>query len=426
MRRTLSFLLAAAMAAALLVCPAAAASSPWARIDGAGSSTQTVSLQGLSGQHTAVQITLNLDHAPGGLHFQSAFSDSRSYAAARLEGDSLTVYVTSQSPLNQGGSLTLGTLKADESFTVTSASGLKLLNVGPDDTQSLTYDKVSLSSGSGSGSGSSSSRYPISVQPDITGGSIQISDTRARRGDTVTITAVPESGYALSVLDVTDSLGRRMRLTDLGGGVRSFVMPAYAVTVSARFEPEQPSPLPFTDVGENDWFRMAVDYVYRNGLMSGTDLSTFSPNTPTTRGMVVAILYRYEGSPAAEPSGFQDVSPEQYYAAAVSWASACGVVSGYDDGLFWPDRTITREQMAAILFRYARYKGLDVGGRADLSAYADAQAVSAYAVDAMAWASHAGLISGMEDHTLQPAGSATRAQVASILMRLCKSMEGQL
>ena len=141
--------------------------------------------------------------------------------------------------------------------------------------------------------------------------------------------------------------------------------------------------------------------------------------------MVVAILHRYEGSPAAGAPSFQDVSPQQYYAGAVAWAAANGVVSGYSEDAFGPDEMITREQMAAILYRYAQYKGLDVSGRADLSVFSDAGQISSYAVDAMSWARSSGLIAGVDSHTLQPGGSATRGQVAAILMRFCKNIAGQ-
>lgn len=428
-KRILSLILSIVLTAALLDLPAGAATAPWVQIEGKGTDSQTVSLQGLGGRYTGVQITLNLDRAASGVSFTgSVANDGQSYTTSRQEGNSLTLYVTSKAILNQDGSLVLGALTAQESFTVVSASGLKLLNVGPGDKKPTVYEQVSMDGGSGSdpgsnpGSGSSSGtdRYPVAAASGITGGSLQISTTHAKRGQTVTVTATAESGYTLSAVTVTDKSGQAVAVTSKEDGTWSFVMPGSAVTVNAVFVPKQPEQLPFTDVGEKDWFREAVDYVYRAGLMSGTGDTTFSPETVTTRGMVVTILHRYEGTPAAAPSNFPDVPLEQYYTEAVAWAAANGVVNGYDNGSFMPDQAITREQMAAILYRYAQYKGMDVSGRADLSAFADADQVSGYAVDAMAWANHAGLINGMGDHTLQPKGSATRAQVAAILMRFCK------
>lgn len=453
MRRALALLLAVGLAAALLACPAAAASAPWVEIGGKGTDTQTVSLRGLEGQYTSAQLTLDLDSIPGGFQFEGV-SDAQSYATFRVDAERnrVTLYVTSKLVLNQGDSLLLGTLQADKAFTVRAASGLKLLNVGSGNTQAVTYDRVSMEGGSepdpgpspspspspspgpapssrpdrnpGSDPSPAAPSYSVTAADGITGGSLRISETRAKQGQTVTVTATAGPGYVLSAVTVTDKAGRAVAVTGREDGTWSFVMPGSAVTVNAVFAEEQPEPLPFTDVGERDWFHEAVDYVYRTGLMSGTGGTTFSPGTATTRGMVVTILHRYEGKPAAEPSGFPDVPSGKYYTEAVAWAAANGVVSGYDNGLFMPDQEITREQMAAILYRYARYKGVDVSGRADLSAFPDAGRISGYAVDAMAWANHAGLISGMGDHTLQPRGSATRAQVAAILMRFCKSING--
>lgn len=179
--------------------------------------------------------------------------------------------------------------------------------------------------------------------------------------------------------------------------------------------------LPFTDVSARDWFYEAVRFVYARGMMSGTAENQFSPQQTTTRGMIVTILHRLEGTPAAASSAFTDVPAGQYYAQAVGWASSVGVVNGYGDGTFQPDAPITREQMAAILCRYAQYKGVDVSRRADLTRFPDSAKVSPYAAEPMGWAVESGLITGM-DGQLAPGGSATRAQVATILMRLCENV----
>ena len=180
---------------------------------------------------------------------------------------------------------------------------------------------------------------------------------------------------------------------------------------------------PFGDVQSTDWYYDEVQYVYENGLMSGTSATTFSPDATTTRGMIVTILHRLEGTPAVSTSGtFADVAAGQYYTDAVEWASANGIVGGYGNGRFGPNDPITREQMAAILYRYASYKGYDVAGKADLSGYVDAGQVSSYATEAMEWANLAGLINGTSDTTLSPTASAIRAQVAAILMRFCENV----
>jgi hypothetical protein len=182
----------------------------------------------------------------------------------------------------------------------------------------------------------------------------------------------------------------------------------------------------FTDVPADAWYESAVQYVYEKGLMTGTSSTTFSPTRTTTRAMIVTILYRLEGSPAVSgSSAFSDVSAGQYYTDAVTWASANGIVTGYSDGRFNPGSLLTRQQLATILYRYAAYKGYDVTASTDLSAYTDGASVSDYARTAMAWANGNGLINGTTTTTLTPAGSATRAQVAAILMRFCESSLNQ-
>ena len=175
--------------------------------------------------------------------------------------------------------------------------------------------------------------------------------------------------------------------------------------------------LPFTDVSDSDWFYDPVCYVYSQGLMTGTSATTFEPNTSLSRAMLVAVLHRLEGSPAASGSDFTDVADGDWYAQAVNWAASVGVVNGFDDGTFQPNAAITREQMAAILRNYAAYKGMDVTAVGDLSAYTDAASVSDWAKDSVEWAVGSGLLGGYEDSTLQPQGLSTRAQVAAVLER---------
>lgn len=174
---------------------------------------------------------------------------------------------------------------------------------------------------------------------------------------------------------------------------------------------------PFVDVTEGAWYYDAIRYCYIHGLMRGTTKTTFSPYLPTSRGMIAATLWRMEGSPAASrPNTFADVPDSQYYTEAITWAAEKGIVDGYSDELFGPEDAITREQMAAVLYRYASYKDYDDGRQASLSRFTDAQNASAYAQPALSWAVANDIINGMEDHTIDPRGDATRAQVASILM----------
>lgn len=181
-------------------------------------------------------------------------------------------------------------------------------------------------------------------------------------------------------------------------------------------------PFLFTDVGENRWFYPAVKYVFDRNLMGGIDTVTFSPNLDTSRGMLVTVLYRLDGAQERgetldDPMEFGDVPAGKWFTDPVLWASDKGVVNGYGTGNFGPNDNVTREQVAAIFYRYAQYKGCDVSLRGDLSGYTDSDKVAKYAQDAMSWAVGTGIIGGMDTVTLAPKGNATRAQIATMLMR---------
>lgn len=204
------------------------------------------------------------------------------------------------------------------------------------------------------------------------------------------------------------------RFTILSGAASAGVEGYYLLTSS------QEASLPFLDVTVNDWFYSAVSFVYENGLFSGTAADTFSPNMNITRGMVVTVLYQLAGRPAVSGnSGFSDVAPDAYYALPVAWASANGVVAGMGNNEFAPNSNITREQLACMLYSYARsIAGADVSARGDLTQYVDFSQVSSYAQEALSWAVGAGVITGMDAQTLSPGGTATRAQAAAMLQVL--------
>lgn len=210
----------------------------------------------------------------------------------------------------------------------------------------------------------------------------------------------------------------------------------YTVTVNTAALPEPITPgvdnkkpaskpevkLPFTDVSTSDWFYDDVAFVYKNGLFSGTDSRSFSPNASMTRAMLVTVLYRLEGEPTVTGrSSFTDVRSGAYYEKAVIWAAANGIVTGTDSTSFSPGAKVTREQLAAILYRYAQYRKLDTDASAKLNSFTDADSVSAYASEALGWAVSEGLINGASGK-LMPKGDATRAQVAAILHRFVKNV----
>lgn len=196
------------------------------------------------------------------------------------------------------------------------------------------------------------------------------------------------------------------------------------VTVShlSTFIATRAKTMPFTDV-DGHWALEAITYAYMNGLFSGTSNSTFNPDAAMSRAMLVSVLYRMEGAPAVtQANTFGDVTVGTWYADAVSWANANGIVGGYGDRKFGPNDSVTREQMAAILYRYAKFKGYDVTKTTDLTAYADARAISDWALKALSWANAEGLITGRTATTLVPNAMASRAEVAAILMRFSKNI----
>ncbi len=183
----------------------------------------------------------------------------------------------------------------------------------------------------------------------------------------------------------------------------------------------------FTDISDNEWFAESVEYVKDKGLMNGITVTTFEPETCITRGMIVTIIYRLEGSPEVKSeSRFSDVNPTYYYCTPIIWASENGIVNGYSQDTFAPDDEITREQFATILYRYAEKRGIDISFDAEkvnLSNYEDVGKISDYAVNAISWANVTGLINGVTVTTLEPQGKATRAQAATIFMRFDKLIE---
>ncbi len=186
-----------------------------------------------------------------------------------------------------------------------------------------------------------------------------------------------------------------------------------------------PDALPFLDVPEGEWYRDSVAYVFGRGLMNGVTGDSFAPDEPVSSGMLVTILHRMAGSPAAEAAlSFQDVEPGSYCEAPVSWAAGAGIVNGYPDGTFLPENSVTREQMAAILYRYAQSTGTDTGASADISLFEDRNMVNDYAVAPLSWANAVNLINGVTETLLDPLGNASRGQTAAIIMRYEQQIQG--
>ena len=277
------------------------------------------------------------------------------------------------------------------------------------DLSGVAYYQAPSHGGSGSSGGSASTTYTLTFE---TNGGNAIAKVTKNKGTSIDLAqyAPTKSGATFEGWYADKGLTKKITSVKLDANT----------TVYAKWTEAPVSGLPFGDVKSADWFYNDVKYVYEKGMMAGTAADVFAPNATTTRAMIVTILYRLEGSPAVTgTSAFVDVPAGQWYTDAVNWAAANQIVKGTSATTFAPNDSITREQMAAILYRYAQYKGYDVTKKADLSGYSDNSQVSAYAKDALAWANAAKLINGVTNTTLAPQGNATRAQVSAILHRFC-------
>ena len=302
-----------------------------------------------------------------------------------------------------------GTINAGSRYSMTTA-----------DVEGNTKYTFTYVGGGSSSSATPTTSYNVNVNA-ATNGTVAADKKTASKGTTVTVTASPSKGYVVDAVKVVDKDGKDVAVTEKDGKY-VFTMPASAVTVTGSFKAETPAPaaLPFTDVKSGNWFYDAVKYAYEQGLMTGTSATTFAPNGTMNRAMIVTVLYRLENSPAVTgASKFTDVPAGQWYSDAVAWAAANKIVNGYDETTFGPMNAVTREQMAAILFRYEQVKGLEnVTLEENLNRFPDQNKISAYAIPALQWAVGQKIINGNADGTLDPTGTATRAQVAQIFTNL--------
>ena len=312
--------------------------------------------------------------------------------------------------LNKNSKDFTGAINAGSKYNLTKANG---------EGTAIIYTVTYVGGGSSS-SGTPTTTYAVNVNA-ATNGAVAADKKTASKGTTVTVTSSPSKGYVVDAVKVVDKDGKDVAVTEKDGKY-VFTMPASAVTVTGSFKAETPAPvaLPFTDVKSGNWFYDAVKYAYEQGLMTGTSATTFAPNGTMNRAMIVTVLYRLEKSPAVTgASKFTDVPAGQWYSDAVAWAAANKIVNGYDETTFGPMNAVTREQMAAILFRYEQVKGLEnVTLEENLNRFPDQNKISAYAIPALQWAVGQKIINGNADGTLDPTGTATRAQVAQIFTNL--------
>lgn len=321
-----------------------------------------------------------------------------------------TVLVT---PVSTGTATITATYAKDNG----AAESIALLDEGEataDDTLTATFNVTveKESSGGGGGGGSSSSTtYAVSVE-DSKNGSVSVSPKRAEKGDTVTITVKPDTGYELDELTVTDKNGDKIKLTEKDDNKFTFKMPGSKVTVETSFklietEPENP----FTDISKNDYFYDAVLWAADKGITSGVTDTLFAPNSSCTRAQMVTFLWRANGSPVVDYAmNFTDVPADAYYADAVRWAVSKGITSGTSATTFAPDMTVTRSQTVTFLYRAAGTPSVSGGSFADVDA-------NAYYADAVAWAVSEGITSGTSATTFSPDAACTRGQIVTFLYR---------
>lgn len=348
-------------------------------------------------------------------------------SAKRRAGDVLTVTATPKSgyaldKLNVSGATkqTDGTYQIDSTATEVSVSADFKSTGG-------TPGGGGISGGGGGGGGISTPTDTKTVTVDpVPGGAVSPSDPNAKSGTRVTLEIKPDSGKRLSGLTVTDETGKALTLTRKDAAHYEFTMPDGKVNVTAAFA-DSSTACPggilcptheMTDVPLRAWYHDVVDTAVDNGWMNGTGNGQFTPQGTTTRGMLATVLYRMQGSPKAPAGMFADVEPSMYYADAVAWAAENGIVTGLDANTYAPDRSITREQLATMLYRMAQFLGWDRTGSPDaLDGFTDRDAVHDWAKDAMRWAVRTGIVAGKGNAILDPTGTATRAEVAAMLVR---------
>ena len=328
------------------------------------------------------------------------FADSSAQTSVYGAGDIGTAFPTD----GKRGYTFDGWEIGDKTYTTLTEEALTKLNGTQTAAPVFTAQQSGGTSGSGGGGGPVRTPTGAVTAAKSEHGEVSITPKNAAKGSTVMIKAVPKEGYALKTIAVTDQSGKPVAVTEKDGRF-TFVMPACNVTLTPIFERQPAQNVSFDDVKPTEWYADAVRCVVEKGLMSGTGTDAFSPDGTTTRGMLMTILARYAG---ADTTGGAN-----WYEKGMAWAQSAGISDGRA-----PEAVITREQLVTMLYRYADVP--EAGGTLD--AFADADTVSAYAVDAMRWAAANGIINGSHGR-LNPQGNATRAQVAAMLMRFCEKME---
>ena len=347
---------------------------------------------------------------------QTAYFDTLAAAVKTVQsGQTITLLKNSDAAetitISRAVTFTLDLKTFTMKDTIAAGSGFVLTRSGNTYTVSVYVPPVTPPGGGGSSGSSSSGDYIVSVDK-TTHGKVTVSPSRADKGDTVTITVKPDTGYELDELTVTDKDGDEIKLTEKDDNKFTFKMPGSKVTVEASFklietEPENP----FTDTSKSDYFYDAVLWAADKGITSGVTDTLFAPNVSCTRAQMVTFLWRANGSPVVDYAmNFTDVPADAYYADAVRWAVSKGITCGTSATTFAPDMTVTRSQTVTFLYRAAGTPAVSGGSFADVDA-------NAYYADAVAWAVAEGITSGTSATTFSPNAPCTRAQIVTFMYR---------
>lgn len=267
------------------------------------------------------------------------------------------------------------------------------------------------------GGGGGERTYPPTIL-ETEHGTVTVDPTHPRQGDPVTITAQADEGYEVGEVTVTRPDGSQVELTENSDGTWGFTQPGESVTIAVAFRCDGGELCPsahLTDVELGTWYHEAVDYVVEHGIMAGVSATAFQPNGSLTRGQVVQILHNLEGKPEETAEAPFTDTAGHWALEAIAWAAQNNVVAGYDDGTFGPEKLVTREEFAQMMYNYAKFKGYDLTAGGDLAQFPDAGAISDWAETALSWANGKGLINGHDNGTIDPQGNTTRAQAASIM-----------
>lgn len=345
----------------------------------------------------------------------SSGNSDATISSVTVSGDSFTIGGSGPTVL-AGGSITTWTIQPAAGLAAGTYTGTITVAYGDGATDNDATATAEVSFVVNQPSGGGSVTYPP-VIPTTGNGDVTVSPTRPERGDTVTVTVEPDDRYKVEDVTVTDRNGDAVEVSLKDDGTYTFVQPAGKVEIEVTYAVD----MPFTDVPKDAWYIDGAEYVYAHYIMNGTGETTFGPNTTVSRSMIVQILHNLAGNPDVEgDTDFTDVSDDYWSAKAIAWASGNGVVNGFEDGTFRPDESMTREQMAAILQNFASQMGLDVSASGDLSNFTDIPEGEHWSRDALAWAYAEGLLAGTSDSTMDPAGQASRAQIAVIMTRFCE------